>query len=359
MPRYSRAPVRANPGDGDMITVSVIVPTQNRPVLLDEALQSLVNQTMPPAEIIVVDDASTPAVDRDALRAKFGPTVRVLRNDVARGLAFSRNSGVEASSSKYVTHLDDDDLLAPEALAEGSALLSNDPALDLVFLDVEGFGPRAEHFNRVQPKAVARAIALGGGQEKKPDIIVFGDGLIKALLRTVPIAFQRVMLTPATWHKVSALRWRAYRLDPAVPDDATAKLTITGPLRDSEWAVYAGAVCGKTALIRKPLYLQRCAGQGYSSQPANIKWHMLQGLAIKTQLQRASHELPELQAWNREIREGLASAQFDAAYHYFGAGDRIASWSHLWQALQLNPNLAFLRFAFRMWLPRPSDRESG
>jgi len=339
-------------------TVSVVVPTQNRPALLDEALQSLVSQTLPPAEIIVVDDASTPAVDRKALIAKFGPTVRVLRNDVARGLAFSRNCGVEASSSDYVTHLDDDDLLAPEALAEASAVLSKDPGLELVFLDVEGFGPRAEYFNRVQPEAVARAIALGGGQETKPEIVQFGDGLIKALLRTVPIAFQRVMLTPATWRRVSALRWRAYRLNPDVPDDGAAKLSITGPLRDSEWAVYAGAVCRRTALIRKPLYLQRCAGQGYSSQPANIEWHMRQGLVIKTQLQRASLKLPELQAWKGDIRKSLASAQFDAAYHYFGAGDRRASWSHLRQAIYLSPNLAYLRSSLRMWLPRPSERES-
>jgi len=333
-------------------TVSVVIPTQNRPALLDEALQSLVNQTMPPAEIIVVDDASTPAVDREALITKFGPTVRVLRNDMARGLAYSRNSGVEASSCDYVTHLDDDDLLAPEALAEALAVLSNDPALELVFLDVKGFGPRAEHFDRAQAQAVARVITLGGGLEVKPDIVNFGDGLIEALLRTVPVAFQRVMLTPATWRRISALRWRAYRLNPDVPDDAAAKLSISGPLRDSEWAAYAGAVCRKTALIRKPLYLQRCAGQGYSSQPANTEWHMRQGLVIKTQLQRASLELPELQAWKRAIRKSLASAQFDAAYHYFGAGDRRASWGHLRQAFYLSPNLAYLRFALRMWLPR-------
>lgn len=342
-----------------MNTVAVVVPTQNRPALLDEALQSLVSQTLPPAEIIVVDDASTPPVDRDALAEKFGPTVRVLRNETARGLAYSRNSGVEASSSDYVTHLDDDDLLAPEALAEACAVLSNDPGLDLVFLDVEGFGPRAEHFNRVQPEAVARAITLGGGQEGKPDLVHFGDALIKALLRTVPIAFQRVMLTPATWHRVSALRWQAYRLDPAVPDDAAAKSSITGPLRDSEWAVYAGAVCRNTALIRKPLYLQRCAGQGYSSQPANIEWHMRQGLVIKTQLQRAAQALPEFLAWEKEIRNSLASSQFDAAYHFFRLGDRKTSWRHLWQALRLKPDPAYLRFALRMWLPRPSEREPG
>lgn len=342
-----------------MSTVSVIIPTQNRPALLEEALLSLINQTLPPAEVIVVDDGSTPAVDRDALLAKFGPMVRVVRNEVSRGLAYSRNRGVEAASGDYVTHLDDDDLLAPEALSVAYAALSNDPELDLVFLGVEGFGPRAEHFNRVQPQAVARAIALAGGREQGPDAVYFGRDLIKALLRTVPIAFQRVMLTRTTWYKVSALRWRAYRLDPAVPDDAAAQLCITGPLRDSEWALYAGAICQKTALINRPLYLQRCAGQGYSSQPANLEWHIHQGLHIKTQLLRASLALPEMHNLVKAIRETLASAQFDAAYHYFRNGNRGTSWRHLREALHLNPNPTYIRFAFRMWLPRVSQQNSG
>ncbi len=335
-----------------MSTVAVVIPTQNRPALLDEAIQSLIKQTLPPAEIIVVDDGSTAAVDRNALEAKFGPTVRVLRNEVARGLAYSRNLGVEASTSDYVTHLDDDDLLAPEALAEAHAVLSSDPGLDLVFLDVEGFGPRAEHFNCAQSEAVARVVTLAGGVEQRPGVVYFGRDLIKALLHTVPIAFQRVMLTREKWHVVSALRWRAYRLDPTVPDDETAKLSLTGPLRDSEWALYAGMICTKTALVGRPLYLQRCAGQGYSSQPANVEWHMRQGLGIKTQLHRAALALPEIRERTKAIKDSLASAQFDAAYHYFGAGDRRASWSHLWQAFYLSPNLAYLRFALRMWLPR-------
>jgi glycosyltransferase involved in cell wall biosynthesis len=315
------------------------------------------NQTLLPAEVIVVDDGSTPAVDRDALVAKFGPKVRVLRNDLARGLAYSRNIGVESASSDYVTHLDDDDLLAPEALAVAHAVLSNDPGLDLVFLGVEGFGSRSQYFNRVQPEAVARATALAKGQVQGHDIVYFGHDLIKALLRTVPIAFQRVMLTPATWHQISALRWRAYRLDPAVSDDAAAQLCINGPLRDSEWALYAGAICNNTALINRPLYLQRCAGQGYSSQPDNIEWHMRQALLIKSQLLRASLALPELLKWKKDIRQSLASAEFDSAYHYFQNGNRGATWRHLRKALRLNPNLAYIRFSLRMWLPRSSEQE--
>lgn len=332
--------------------ISVIVPTQNRPALLEEALRSLGEQTLAPVEIIVVDDASTPPVDADTLVARHGPTLRVIRNDSARGLAYSRNLGVENASGDYVFHLDDDDLLAPTALAEAHAVLAGDPGLDVVFLGAQGFGPNAGHFNRVQPEAVARVIALGGGRRDESGLVQFGGDLIQALLHTVPIAFQRVMLRRETWHAVSALRRRAYRLDPAIADDDAAKRAINGPLRDSEWALYAGAVCHKSALLDRPLYLQRCAGQGYSSQPANKELHLRQSLLIKNQLWRAAQALPELAPWRRAIRDCVAAAHFDAAYAYFNSDRRQQSWGHLRQALSLRPRLHYAKFALRTLLPR-------
>ncbi|OYY94854.1 MAG: hypothetical protein B7Y41_04665 [Hydrogenophilales bacterium 28-61-23] len=341
-----------------MDAVSVIIPTQNRPALLDEAIQSLMSQTLPPAEVIVVDDGSNPVVDPVALEAKFGPSVRVLRNEIPRGLAYSRNMGVEYANSEYVTHLDDDDLLAPSALREAYEVLKKNPNLDLVFFAAEGFGPNAEHFNRVQPEAVARVINLAGGREIDPGLFYFDRALIKALLQTVPIAFQRVMLRRETWHEVSALRRRAYCLELALPDDDVAKLRITGPLRDSEWAVYAGAVCKKAVLINRPLYLQRCAGQGYSSQPAMKDLHMRQNLSIKTQLLRASLALPELEAWRPEIRDSVAATHFDAAYASFHGGQRLLCWRHLWQAILLRPRLTYMRFALRTIFPRFGQAEN-
>lgn len=333
--------------------ITAIIPTQNRPVLLEEALQSLKSQTLPPGEIIVVDDGSTPPVDAEALIARFGHIVCVIRNEEARGLAFARNRGVEAASGEYVVHLDDDDLFSSETLSEAYTLLSNDPELDLVFLGAQGFGARADHFNRVQLEAVSRVRALGMGREVAPGLVYFGRELISALLRTVPSSFQHVMLKRETWNAVSALRWRAYRLDPAIPDEEAAKLSITGPLRDSEWVLYAGAICRKTVLIDRPRYLARCEGQGYSSQPANRERHMLQSLVIKTQLFHASISLPEFHMWKKQIRESLGAAQFGAAYSYFQRGQRSLSWQHLKTAISLRPRLTYAKFAVRMLLPFP------
>ena len=97
-------------------SVAVIIPTKDRPELLDETITSAQQQTQPPAEIIVVDDGSAVPVDDATLRARHGPNIRLLRNPVSQGLAYSRNRGVEECTADYVIHLDDDDLLAPNAI---------------------------------------------------------------------------------------------------------------------------------------------------------------------------------------------------------------------------------------------------
>lgn len=336
-----------------MVAITAVVPTLNRPDLLREALRSLQLQTFPPDEIIVVDDGSSPAVDQAALNTEFGPCLRVLRNEKSRGLAYGRNWGVEAAHGKYVVHLDDDDLLAPSTLEDAYRLLESDSELEIVFLGVEGFGPRSEHFNRVQPEAVAKVCARAQGRPSEHGLIYFDERLMDAMLRTVPSAFQHVMLARQTWSKATALRWRAYELGTGAATLEAAKNLITGQLRDSEWAIYAAAICKKTALLSSPRYLARCEGQSLSSKPENTEKHLLQNLSIKTQLFRAA-SMPELAPWSRAIRESLAATQTDVAYHFFTLGQRTRAFNHAWQALALRPSPLALRLALRVWLPRTS-----
>ncbi len=334
-----------------MVEITAVVPTVNRPELLREALRSLQQQTLPPDEIIVMDDGSNPAVDPTALHAEFGPHVRVLRNEHSRGLAYGRNWGVEEAKGKYVVHLDDDDLLAPTTLEEAHRLLVSDPSLEIVFLGVEGFGALSEHFNRVQPEAVARACVRGKGNPIEDGIVLFGDGLMPAMLKAVPASFQHPMLSRETWSKICALRWQAYLAGTGAASIEDAKALITGQLRDSEWAIYAAAARKKTALLNLPRYLARCEGQSSSSRPENVERHLLQNLGIKTQLFRAT-SLPELADWKDLIRASLAGTQAGAAYHYFQKGQRKLAWRYACAAFATRPSLSGLRLALRVWLPR-------
>ena len=99
-------------------TVSVIIPTVDRPDLLLRAVRSAFKQTHCPAEVIVVSDggsdaglAPLAALDDDRLRIIRLP---VSSNDAA---ATPRNIGIAASSAEYIALLDDDDEWLPDKLS--------------------------------------------------------------------------------------------------------------------------------------------------------------------------------------------------------------------------------------------------
>jgi glycosyltransferase involved in cell wall biosynthesis len=105
-------------------TVSVIIPNFNRMDLIGETLSSILNQTRPPDEIIVVDDGST---DRsvDVIK-QFEPHVTVLLQENA-GPAAARNRGFAASQGQFIQFFDSDDLCMPNKIeVQLAALLDTD-----------------------------------------------------------------------------------------------------------------------------------------------------------------------------------------------------------------------------------------
>jgi glycosyltransferase involved in cell wall biosynthesis len=100
-----------------MTEITVIVPTHNRPHLLEITLRSIVAQRSVDLEVTVVDDGSkdarpVPAVI-DALRDS---RVRLVRHETPRGVSAARNTGIANSSSEWIGFCDDDDVWAPEKL---------------------------------------------------------------------------------------------------------------------------------------------------------------------------------------------------------------------------------------------------
>ena len=107
------------------LPISVIIPHYNRPQLLQEALDSFRSQTVPPAEIIVVDDHSTAEV-RTKLH-EFRHIAKIHENSINLGVTESRNVGVELAGNDWVAFLDDDDLYHSRKLELQSAYLSRHP----------------------------------------------------------------------------------------------------------------------------------------------------------------------------------------------------------------------------------------
>jgi hypothetical protein len=99
----------------NLMTVAVVIPTFNHACFLGDAISSVLAQTRPADEVIVVDDGSVD--DPAAVVANF-PGVRLIRQE-NRGLSAARNIGLRNCGTSHVVFLDADDRLLPIALEAG------------------------------------------------------------------------------------------------------------------------------------------------------------------------------------------------------------------------------------------------
>jgi len=106
------------------VRLSVVVPDFNHTRYLAGAIRSVLDQTDPPDELIVVDDGSTDGCE-DAVRM-FGDRVRYLRQE-NQGLAAARNTGIRAARGELVGLLDADDRWRPTFCAEMRRLEARHP----------------------------------------------------------------------------------------------------------------------------------------------------------------------------------------------------------------------------------------
>jgi glycosyltransferase involved in cell wall biosynthesis len=110
--------------------ISVIVPTFNRPALVQQAVESVLAQHGGFAfEILVIDDGSSPAT-AEALR-RFGDRIRYVRQENA-GLNPARNHGLRLATGSYIALLDDDDVWMPDKTERLMAALERYPRAGFV-----------------------------------------------------------------------------------------------------------------------------------------------------------------------------------------------------------------------------------
>ncbi len=110
--------------------VSVLIPTYNRAHVLPETVDSILSQSLPPSEVIVVDDGSTDAT-QGCLRT-FGDRVRYVRTENG-GVTRARNIAAELSTYPYLAFCDSDDLWRKDKLEIQMDMHSRYPALPFSF----------------------------------------------------------------------------------------------------------------------------------------------------------------------------------------------------------------------------------
>jgi len=109
-----------------MLKSTIIIPTYHRPKELTDCLRSILNQTVLPDEVIVVDDSELPLPPLQNELESFHINYIFTRKKIP-GLTESRNKGIALSSGDIIFFLDDDVVLAPDFLKAQLAVYEADP----------------------------------------------------------------------------------------------------------------------------------------------------------------------------------------------------------------------------------------
>lgn len=119
-------------GSDSWPTVSVVVATYNQAAFIEEALESVLAQTHPPLEVLVVDDGSTDGTRERIARFEDGVTTVFQTN---QGVSAARNVGIRQARGDLVAFLDGDDVWSPAKLRAHVEAAVRNPSAGLVVVD--------------------------------------------------------------------------------------------------------------------------------------------------------------------------------------------------------------------------------
>ncbi len=176
----------------DRPSISVVIPAYNREHTVQTAIRSVLLQTLPPTEVIVVDDGSTDAT-AEVVEGLGEPSVRLIRQPNG-GISAARNTGILEARCEWVAFQDSDDEWMPTKLERQFAAHAVDP---------------------LNPGAFYCGMVIAGGLDEKGEAgarrtisyrpmysvpAVSGD-LLASLLRTSSISTQMLVARRALLHE--------------------------------------------------------------------------------------------------------------------------------------------------------------
>jgi glycosyltransferase involved in cell wall biosynthesis len=147
-----------------MPRISVVIPTYNYGRFIARAIESVLGQTLVPAEIIVVDDGS--ADDTGAVVQGFGDRVRYVRQE-NRGVSEARNRGVAETAGELVAFLDADDTWEPTKLEKQVERFAADGEIGLVHCGMREFDSETGETLEMH---------LDGGEDDVAENLLMWDG---------------------------------------------------------------------------------------------------------------------------------------------------------------------------------------
>lgn len=114
------------------ITISVVILTNDRPHLLKKALTSIRRQTVPPIEVVTVDDSSVLRKETVEVIKTYTKALPIIKRNTEHSISYGRSIGMKSSHGDIVVYLDDDCEAAPTYLKKFRDHFRNDPHLTAV-----------------------------------------------------------------------------------------------------------------------------------------------------------------------------------------------------------------------------------
>jgi len=308
----------------------VVLPTHDRPILLHEAIASVVAQSFTDWELIVVDDASSNPLSEEELRNLAGSRARQIRLPSSRGGAAAKSIGACAAQGEVLAFLDDDDLWRPDYLEKADAALRGQPDIRVLFMGVSWFGEGREYGQRAQDDNMRIILEQAAAKQDSVGLVRLGGALFEALLARIPMPFQRPVVRREDYMAIGDYRPECL-------------------LWDCDWALRA-ALHGECALLEQGLYLQRAAGQGYSSQASRALEHTRSNLEIKESL--LSHPALTDPDQHRAVSRALHQSWMDYAWQLRQRGEWEQAGAALRAAGQHGASVQFLRMSLAATMRR-------
>ena len=295
--------------------VSVIIPAYNVERYISETIDSILSQTYPHVELIIVNDGSTDGT-RDRILS-YGSRVRYVCQPNSGGCGSPRNHGMAVAKGELFVFIDGDDIMAPERIADQVRFLTAHPDVALVFSNFQAFDHRGvesgNHFATC-PLLGARVRAMAAGD----------TGLVLA-----PAESTELLLTENFGSSSPMVRRSAVQVIGDVDESLRACEDY-----DFQYRVAARYPIG---VIPKIGWYKRLHRASMSSNDANMLHHK-----ILTRSRLLARE--PIARRRRKLKRTLAACHHDMAYFQTGRDNRLAL-QHALQSVALRPRLPVRLFA--------------
>lgn len=161
--------------------ISVVIPYYNRERYIDEAVQSVLAQTLKPLEIIIVNDCSRESSRR--FLDRYAGVCKIVDLTKNVGLAASRNVGIRAARGRFIALLDDDDVWLPRKLEQQHKYMEEHQEYSGVHTAVWAMFPQQPDvfYSRFGPGPMTLAQALTNDYWVIPSTMMFRTEVVRAL----------------------------------------------------------------------------------------------------------------------------------------------------------------------------------